>query len=262
MKKIIALIKKAVTSLEGKEFTLPIYPFIENSQKVHFSIDKKYCLLDRTILEIERIVPDILMGETDGTYQLTYINYKKNGFGFSQGRPSFCHASKLVGTSENFEELCKNDTVFIIHSYDEVKGRRASWFCPVDLMNEKTEGIVLPSVEKAVIRICFEKAVDEHYEVERQREEQEKQKKLAALGIHQVQKIVLDERSSYGGRKEYKFLFPTPIDKETFIKFLEIEGLATEVQVHKIDAPICQETVAYYPTVGGWKYKWLGSYTD
>lgn len=259
-KKLMKLIEKAVTSLEGKEFTLPIYPSIENSQKVNFSIDKKYCLLDRTILEIGWIVPDILMDETDGTYQLTYINYKKNGFGFSQGRPSFCHASKLVGTSENFEELCKNNTVFIIHSYDETKGRRASWFCPADLMNEKTEGIVLPYVEKAVIRICFEKAVDEYYEAKRLSEEQAKKEKLATLGINQVQKIVLDERSSYGGKKEYKFLFSTPVDKETFIKFLDIEGLVTEA--HKIDAPICQETVEFYPIVGGWRYKWLGSYTD
>ena len=72
--------------------------------------------------------------------------------------------------------------------------------------------------------------------------------------------IVLDERSSYGGKKEYKFLFSTPVDKETFIKFLDIEGLVTEA--HKIDAPICQETVEFYPIVGGWRYKWLGSYTD
>lgn len=206
-------------------------------------------------IDAEEMFDRILLN-TKGEYQIVSIRYKRDNFGFSEGYPTYCPEYNLKGNTEGYslETLCGTNKFFIC-SYENEKGRKAKWFCALRDLNEKFQEWLEPYVLEALISSALKIEQEKFYK----KREEEKEKLLESLG-GTYQQVVIDERDSYGGKKEYKFLFSNPVDKETFVKFLNLKGLVTEA--HKIDAPICQETVEFYPIVGGWRYKWLGSYTD
>lgn len=63
----------------------------------------------------------------DYVQMISTIEYKKNGYGFSDRGNIFCHvkAFKTTNSSRNFEELCKQDTLFLIKSQDTDRGSKA-----------------------------------------------------------------------------------------------------------------------------------------
>ena len=81
---------------------------------------------------------EIINTQTNDEFQISLIEYKGRGYGFASTNNSFCHTSHLVGVDdEDLEDLCNEQTLFLIHSYRGRNGLWASWFCPVEKMNER-----------------------------------------------------------------------------------------------------------------------------
>ena len=258
MKKIFNLIHNSILALAGKEFNLPINDWETNAPLVNFVITEKYCNIK--VIEIDNMLSEILTEQTKGEYQYTYVNYKRDGFGFSQGYPSFCHTSKIVGTTESLEELCKNNTLFIIHSVNTEKGRKATWLCPIDLIDSKTEELLYPYIQKAIIEVYRRKAIDDCYAEKERLAALEHEKALKELGIDSVKKVVIND---WYNNKKYEYHFDKNIDRDTFIKFLTLEGEV--VKAKPCYLPISPETVDFHQCWNDpntWVYHWLGECTD
>ena len=83
---------------------------------------------------------EIINTQTNDEFQISSIEYKGRGYGFASTNNSFCHASHLVGADDedkDFEDFCNEQTLFLIHSYKGQNGLWASWFCPVEKINER-----------------------------------------------------------------------------------------------------------------------------
>lgn len=249
--------KQILAELQGDEFET-VDKYLGYSDAIYFTVEGEK--IPAVFCSSEDYIREMLASSTNYEYQLERIHFVRDGFGFSEGRQSFCHASKMVGVEQqDFEKFCKNDYLFIIHSYKTEKGLKASWFCPINYINDKTVALLKPIVGQAIIK-CFEdKAIYDARQVEAERAATQKEAALEAI-VGKYRQVVLEERNNYGGKREYKFLFEKNVDKDTFVQFLDLFGLRTEAE--RINAPISQEEVVIRPIVGGWYYKWLGSYTD
>ena len=93
-----------------------------------------------------------LVNMTDGEYQINSIRYAKNGYGFTYNG-TFCHATKLVGSTKKLEDFDSYD-LFLIHSIKTEKGNSATWFCPIENIDEKSFNIL----KKPVLKILEEQS--------------------------------------------------------------------------------------------------------
>lgn len=251
------LVGEVIEQNKGVQFEAPLCSWDANSTKVTFALDRKP---DFYFEDDEDMISKISSSLTETDLYLSTIRYSKNGFGF--GNDVFCHAKRMVGTTEDFEALCKQNRYFIIHPQEGDKGLWATWFCPVELIDNKTRDLVKSAILEALKEEMTDVCRQRYWQEERAKAERARAAALAALGISSYEKIVHDERSSYGGHKKYTYIFPSPVTRETFVEFLKLNYLVVEAK--ECHMPICHEEVHFTSLDGGltWSYEWSGEWTD
>jgi len=105
--------------------------------------EHQYCLGQYGEIEMTELAYQ-LFKDTQGEYRLEGIRYAKNGYGFTHSN-IFCHCSKLVGTTKKMEEF-DNYQYFMIHTTETEKGLLATWFCPIENIDEKSFNILKISI--------------------------------------------------------------------------------------------------------------------
>lgn len=251
------LVGEVIEQNKGVQFETPLFGWDSNSAKAIFALDHNPDYYFEDDEDMISKISSSLASKTD--LYLSTIRYSKNGFGF--GNDIFCHVKRMVGTTEDFEVLCNQNRHFIIHPQEGDKGWWATWFCPVELIDDKTKDIVKSAILEALKDEMTDVCRQRYWQEERAKAERAKAAALAALGIASYEKIIHDERSSYGGHKKYTYIFPTPVTRETFVEFLKLNHLVVEAK--ECNLPICHEDV-HYSSLDGlrWSYEWSGEWTD
>ena len=118
---------------------------MDNCNKVYTVVvgkangEHQYCLGQYEEITLDDIGRQLYC-DTKGEYDIDCICYAKNGFGFTPNGV-FCHCSKMVGTTQKMEEIGSHD-LFMVHAIETEKGRSASWFCPVEEIDDKSFDIL------------------------------------------------------------------------------------------------------------------------
>ena len=224
--------------------------------------------IDEIIENKEYYINDFLWYNFSKTpnMELSKIKYIKNGFGFTTYNV-FCHASKFEFSSE-FEATCKEDKLFLVTYEKGAKGKTASKIQLFELLNDEDLEFIRGKMEiyakDHFDTIANRDAINDYCRKLREAKERE----IFEL-VGNYKKEVISEFDSYGGLKKYNFWFEREIDKDTFIKFLELLDLVTKAK--PLEAPISPELVEFYPItksfVGlpskqGWYYHWHGEWDD
>lgn len=212
---------------------------------------------------------------------LTTIHYVKNGFGFSNYGNVFCHATKYNNPA-NYEQDCKYNH-FVVEAEKSPKGLSAK---NIILLDSRLDNPVNDELDEIIADATMETFRDNAVRKLRIIEENkkaaaERAKKIALRDkaitelVGKYEKEVIEEWNHHGGYKKYEFWFEQEIDKDTFVKFLELLNLPTVAK--PCYAPISPEKVEFYPiTKGwpmgmnpyglppkqGWSYKWMGEWDD
>ena len=215
---------------------------------------------------------------------LTTIDYVKNGFGFSNYGNVFCHATKY-SNPENYEKDCKYRH-FVVEATTTPKGTSAKRILLLDdLLDNPVDDELAKMISDASMGAFKENALQKlRITEENKRFYAERAKKIALRDkaiselVGDYEKEVVDEWDHRGGLKKYNFWFEREIDKDTFIKFLDLLELPTKAK--PLDAPICPEKVEFepirrnypgwpyrpnlynLPPQQGWRYFWMGEWDD
>jgi len=164
--------------------------------------DHEFCLGKTADIDIEDLSAQ-LRKDTGYRLQIEAIKHVKDDYGFSYGCPTFCHASKLVGTTKKFNEF-DNYNLFVINSIETEKGYKATWFAPLGDIDEKTFNILKVSafnLIKQEAKLSCERYVDRMFE--QAAEIKRQQKIVEKIGCHATLKADRPREWGYQGMYHY-----------------------------------------------------------
>lgn len=226
--KIQELIKKLFEERAEKVFTVE-YRDAQRSYAVNYLSAEKYGPIEDYELTAR------LQQATNYTITLQNIKHVREDYGFANG--IFCHASKMVGTTHRFNEM-DNEQLFIINSIETEKGRKATWFVPFELMDEKTEEIVKDVIfnifkQRAENACCRE--VDRAYAAAA--EYKKNQQLMQKIGCKATIKYTDNWRQGYQNQYLYK------IEAEKPLNYFEV---LNAIKILKGENALSTERIPYY----------------